>query len=186
MVQFSFRAHAAHNASFRESLSMETYFQASASGGFISIGHDVINVLRALLVASTLSGDMLAHHTLTPAHALGDAHERTQATGSKIALAPRATAGKELGGKGAGTYTVELGTEDAASSTSYGAGEGGPEFLDQTKLRGTVRAWFGVGSLLFLTGIVVSSIAGAYYKNAIKGSDASLVRSLWCVPFSPP
>ena len=165
---------------------METYFQASASGGFISIGHDVINVLRALLVASTLGSDMLARHTLTPAHAQ-DAHERTQATGSKIALAHRAAAGKGLGGKGAGAYTVELGTEDAASSMTYGTGGGGPEFPDQTKLRATVRAWFGVGSLLFLTGIVVSSIAGAYYKNAIEGSNASLVRSLWCVlPFIPP
>ncbi|KAM5543024.1 hypothetical protein V8D89_003408 [Ganoderma adspersum] len=177
VVLFSFRAHAAHNAGFRESLSMETYFQASASGGFISIGHDVINVLRALLVASTLGGEMLARHTLTPAHAR-DANEQTQA-GSKIALAPRTAAGKKLGGKGEGSSAVELSTEDAASSTTYGAGGGGPEFADQSKLRGTVRAWFGVGSLLFLTGIVVSSVAGAYYKNAIKGSDGALVRSLW-------
>lgn len=180
LISFSLRARAATDAGFRASVGIETYFQTSYSGGFIAIGQDLVNLLRALLVASTLGGDMVARHKLTPPH-VRKAHKLT---GSELELAPRATG--KTGGEGVYAMEVEVGVgadteRDAASATSTTARTGGPEFADQTKLRQTIRKWLGVASLLFLTAVIVSAVGGGNYKNAVKGHDGALVRSLWYV-----
>ncbi|PIL33536.1 hypothetical protein GSI_04159 [Ganoderma sinense ZZ0214-1] len=187
VVLFSLRAAAARDATFRPNIDLETYFQASASGGFVSIGHDVVNVLRALLVSSTLGGDMLARHKLTPPH-VRKAQKETETETEKeagsytaLALAPPNTARGE--GHGQRMYQVELGVDRDGACSSSTTCVGGPdvEFADQTKLRRTIRTWLSVTSLLFLAAVAVSSVAGANYKNAIKGNSGAgdLVRSLW-------
>ena len=68
VVSYSLRAHAAYSARTggRISEGLETYFQTTYSGGFLSIGQDLMQLFRALLVSSTLGGNMLALHKLTP------------------------------------------------------------------------------------------------------------------------
>lgn len=160
---------------FRANEGIETYIQTSLSGGFIAIGQDLVNLFRALLVASTLGGEMLARHKLTPPHV----RKAQKRAGSQIELAPRGPAGKD--GKGAGdeTYEVELGVDrDAASARTTGSV---PEFEDQTELRKTFRRWLGITTALFLIAMILSATAGGMYKAAVKGANGGLVRSLWCV-----
>ena len=171
-MSFSLRAKAASDPVFSASKGLETYFQTSYSGGFISIGQDLVNLFRALLVASTLGGDMVAAHKLTPPHVRKALSKSKSETGSAIELAPRAPGSAGEGGGGGGVYEVSL-----------GASEAGPEskFEDQTELRQRLRNWLGVASLLFLLAVIVSAIAGGNYRKAVDGSNATLVRSLWCV-----
>ena len=172
-MSFSLRAKAASDPAFGASQGLETYFQTTYSGGFISIGMDLVNLFRALLIASTLGGDMVARHKLTPPHVRKAMISKSD-TGSAIELAFRAP--ESAGGGGDGVYEVSL-----------GASEAGPEskFEDQTELRQRLRKWLGVASLLFLIAVIVSATAGGNYKNAVNGRNAALVRALWCVPFPP-
>ncbi|KAI0359573.1 hypothetical protein OH77DRAFT_1038013 [Trametes cingulata] len=52
-INFSLRAHAAHSPNFRNGKSFEAYLQATLAAGFISIGQDLLTLLRALLVSTT-------------------------------------------------------------------------------------------------------------------------------------
>ena len=179
VILFSLRANMARDPVFRANEGIETYIQTSLSGGFLAIGQDLVNLFRALLVASTLGGEMLARHKLTPPHVRKAQKQAQKRTGSQIELAPRAPAGKD--GKGAGdeTYEVELGVDRDAASARTTASV--PEFEDQTELRKTFRRWLGITTALFLIAMILSATAGGMYKAAVKGSNGGLVRSLWCV-----
>ncbi|KAI0685816.1 hypothetical protein C8T65DRAFT_747727 [Cerioporus squamosus] len=59
-VFFALRAYAAHHAGSRESIGLNTYFQVTLAGGFITIGQDLTNLARALLVNATKGSDVLA------------------------------------------------------------------------------------------------------------------------------
>ena len=172
---------------FRANEGIETYIQTSLSGGFIAIGQDLVNLFRALLVASTLGGEMLARHKLTPPHVRKAQKEAQKRGGSQIELAPRAApAGKEGDLEGDGTYEVDLGADrDAASArtaaSSRTTATSGPEFEDQTALRKKFRMWLGITTGFFLIAMIVSASAGGMYKTAVKGSNGGLVRSLWWV-----
>ena len=65
-MSFALRAKAANDRGTPISESLETYFQASYSAGFLSISQDLAALTRSLLVASTLGGEMLTLHKLTP------------------------------------------------------------------------------------------------------------------------
>ena len=158
-MAFGLRAHAAHSASARASEGLETYFQTTYSGGFTSLGGDLMNLLRALLVSSTLGGDMVALHHLTPpsvwkAQALG------KADNADVQL------------------TVVRATDDGES---VGSSTPGSERVDQPELRKTIRTRCGLAALLSLAGVIMSIVAGSNYKNAVdNGGPAALVRNLWC------
>ncbi|KAI1791182.1 hypothetical protein LXA43DRAFT_889645 [Ganoderma leucocontextum] len=156
VVAYGLRAHAAHSASARASEGLETYFQTTYSGGFTSIGQDLMQLLRALLVSSTLGGDMVALHKLTPPH---------------VPLTARALEEDDSDGVHKVHAGVGIGSEDAAT---------GCGLVDQPELRQTIRQWCGVAGLLSLAGVIMSIVAGSNYQNAVNnGSHASLVRSLW-------
>ncbi|KAM5543025.1 hypothetical protein V8D89_003409 [Ganoderma adspersum] len=157
VVAFGLRAHIAHSASARANEGLETYLQTTYSGGFTSIGGDLMNLLRALLVSSTLGGDMVALHNLTPPH-VWKAQEQDKANKSDVQLVVRASEDDEEGDGGAGA---------------------GSKLVDQPELRQKIRLWCGLASLLSLAGVIMSIVAGSNYKNAINGSNGDLVRSLW-------
>ncbi|PIL33525.1 hypothetical protein GSI_04148 [Ganoderma sinense ZZ0214-1] len=119
----------AHPGRSHNTIILTTSLFSTERGGFNSIEHDVVNVLRALLVVSTLGGHVLAHHKLTPPH-VRKAQKQTQEAGSCTALTPRATAGGE--GEGEGMYEVELDVDRDGASSSSRTYEGGPdvEFAD--------------------------------------------------------
>ncbi|KAI1791183.1 hypothetical protein LXA43DRAFT_444770 [Ganoderma leucocontextum] len=164
VVAFGLRAHAAHSASARASEGLETYFQTTYSGGFTSIGGDLMNLLRALLVSSTLGGDMVARHKLTPPH-VWKAQARGEVDKAEVQLVVRTPEDDD----GDGVRMVDV---DSVA---------GSELVDQPELRQTIRRWCGLASLLSLTGVIMSIVAGSNYKNAVDngGSYAALVRSLW-------
>ncbi len=162
VVAFGLRAHVAHSASARASEGLETYFQTTYSGGFTSIGGDLMNLLRALLVSSTLGGDMLALHNLTPPH-VWKAQARDKADKAEVQL------------------VVRGGDDGASVGSGVGlAGSGSEELVDQPELRQKIRKWCGLAALLNLAGVIMSIVAGSNYKRAIDGTHGELVRSLWC------
>ncbi|RPD57694.1 hypothetical protein L226DRAFT_615215 [Lentinus tigrinus ALCF2SS1-7] len=59
-VFYALRAHAAHDAGARTNESLETYLQTTLAGGFISIGMDLMQLTRALLVNATKGSAVLA------------------------------------------------------------------------------------------------------------------------------
>ena len=170
-ISFSLRAGAAMSPQLRKNEGLETYFQMSYSSFFISIGQDLVNILRTLLVASTLGGDMVARHTLTPPHVRkAEANARK---GSDVELAARTCVCPP--GDGDGAYEVVLDGSDKA------AGPSGPEFqfVDQARLRQKIRTRLGVATLLFLIAVGASATASSLYESAINGHNALVVRCLW-------
>ena len=149
----------------RKNENLETYFQMSYSSFFISIGQDLVNILRTLLVASTLGGDMVARHTLTPPHIW-----KARKSGA-VELAPRSCSSTDTDG----VYEVVLDGNDEVASTS------GPEFqfVDQAGLRQNIRTRLGIVMLLFLIAVGASSTASSLYESAINGHNALVVRCLW-------
>ncbi|RDX49335.1 hypothetical protein OH76DRAFT_1351148 [Lentinus brumalis] len=59
-VLYALRAYAAQHAGPRESKALNTYFQVTLAGGFITIGQDLMGLARALLVNGTKGSDVLA------------------------------------------------------------------------------------------------------------------------------
>ncbi|PIL33538.1 hypothetical protein GSI_04161 [Ganoderma sinense ZZ0214-1] len=161
VVAFGLRAHVAHSASARANEGLETYFQTTYSGGFTSIGGDLMNLLRALLVSSTLGGDMVTLHSLTPP------------------LVWEAQAAKDKEGKSDVELVVRKAQDDEEGDVDAGSGTPGSELVDQPELRQKIRQWCGLASLLSLAGVIMSIVAGSNYKNAVDGSHGDLVRSLW-------
>ncbi|KAI1791184.1 hypothetical protein LXA43DRAFT_1094786 [Ganoderma leucocontextum] len=166
LVAFSLRAKAATSAEFRASPGLETYLQATYGGGFIAIGQDLANLLRALLVASTLGGDMIARHKLTPYHV----RKAKAQTESDII---------ELTARGASAEKLDEGRDDSEIDVDGGDPATGNEIVDQAQLRQRIRKWCVVAMILFQLGAVLSATAGGMYKNALNGRDGTLVRSLW-------
>lgn len=66
MVIFSLRAVQAHNTTRRESQGLAIYMQVMIGTGFIAIVQDLMNLLRVLLVKSTVgtASEQPAHHEL--------------------------------------------------------------------------------------------------------------------------
>ncbi|TFK82054.1 hypothetical protein K466DRAFT_501015, partial [Polyporus arcularius HHB13444] len=57
---YALRAHTAHNDKARSNESLETYLQTTLAGGFISIGMDLMQLTRAMLVNATKGSEVLA------------------------------------------------------------------------------------------------------------------------------
>ena len=180
VVAYSLRAHAAHSASARASEGLETYFQTTYSGGFISIGQDLFQLLRALLVSSTLGGEMVALHPLTPPHVWNEQmrrrHQR-RPDNEEVPLTARPTEDDD-----AASYPgVHKANAGSSQLSLEGAGCG---LEDQPELRKSIRTWFAVPGLTALAVAIMSIVAGANYRGALdNGTHASLVRSLWYVPW---
>ena len=60
-VYYALRAHASHNAGARNNESLETYLQTTLAGGFISLGMDLMQLTRALLVNATKGSAVLVN-----------------------------------------------------------------------------------------------------------------------------
>ena len=166
-ISFSLRAGAAMSPQLRKNEGLETYFQMSYSSFFISIGQDLVNILRTLLVASTLGGDMVARHTLTPPHV------RKARKSGAVERAPRSCTCSPRDGDD--VYKVVLdGGDEAASASGLEF-----QFVDQTRLRQKIRTRLGIVMLLFLIAVGASSTASSLYESAINGHNALVVRCLW-------
>ncbi|PIL33535.1 hypothetical protein GSI_04158 [Ganoderma sinense ZZ0214-1] len=174
-ASFSLRATMARDATVRASVGIDVYLQTVYSGAFIAVGQDLANLLRALLVSSTLGGDMVALHKLTPSHVRKAQKVQTLAQkrmDREVALAQfYVTKGQE-----GEAYDVD----DGASSTS-GTAVSAPEFQDQTGLRKKIRVWFGVAGLMFILATIVSAMSGGNFSSAVAGGSGDLVRLLWYV-----
>ncbi|KAM5543027.1 hypothetical protein V8D89_003411 [Ganoderma adspersum] len=176
VVSYSLRAHAAYSArdGGRISEGLETYFQTTYSGGFLSIGQDLMQLFRALLVSSTLGGNMVALHDLTPPLVWEAQTKARHADNEDVPL----TAGPSDRDDDDGDSGFRSGWPKApasASMTSVGA-----ELEDQPELRKSIRAWFAIPGLLSLAVAVMGIVAGSNYRGALdNGAHASLVRSLW-------
>ncbi|PIL33540.1 hypothetical protein GSI_04163 [Ganoderma sinense ZZ0214-1] len=183
VVSYGLRAHAAYSASARASEDLETYFQTTYSGGFTSIGQDLMQLFRALLVSSTLGGDMVALHNLTPPLVFRaqtrrrDVSEEVPLTAGPSDHDSDSDDGYSASGSGSG---FRSGWPKANASASTSMVDVGAQLEDQPELRKTIRAWCAVPGLLSLAVAIMSIVAGSNYRGALdNGSHASLVRSLW-------
>ena len=59
-VLYALRAYASRREGSRESNGLETYFQTTLAGGYITLGQDLTNLARALFVNATKGSDILA------------------------------------------------------------------------------------------------------------------------------
>ena len=156
-MSFALRAKAANDRGTPISESLETYFQASYSAGFLSISQDLAALTRSLLVASTLGGEMLTLHKLTP---------QISKTGSVLESQKPLTASSR-----------------GYADMSTGSGNQGDwGLVDQPQLRAQIRKVFRIVTITFLVAMTFSTIAGGDYRNAIdSGTHADVVRNFWCV-----
>ncbi|KAI0326337.1 hypothetical protein GY45DRAFT_1259180 [Cubamyces sp. BRFM 1775] len=147
IVTFSLRAYASRNAGPRVSPSLEQYFQATFGGGFISIGQDVTNLFRALLVSTTFSTAGPEAQSSSPARSAG-----SSVAGSSGDVRP--SPGRHRGDE-----------------------EQGKAQKDQPELRKWIRGCFGIMAILFLAAVALGIIAGVDFKSAMQsGANADLVR----------
>ena len=84
---------------------LETYFQATYSDGFITIGQDLTVLTRSLLVASTLGGDMLARYELKP-QTPKTAGERSNDFDKQMPLTLRPSSHDDIGTDNQGDWDV--------------------------------------------------------------------------------
>lgn len=57
------------------------------------------------------------------------------------------------------------------------------DYEDHHRTRTWVRRIFGIGNLGFWGAVILSTIGGLDYQNAVdSGAHANLVSQLWCVP----
>ena len=68
VVAYSLRVAISHSDSLRSNIGLEVYLQTMLAGGFISMGSDLIGMVRSLLVGTTIGTRMRAHISLTPQH----------------------------------------------------------------------------------------------------------------------
>ena len=154
-MAFALRSIAARDPGLRASKALETYFQVTYSGGYISIGLDLTSVTRSLLVAYSLGGDMLARHKLTPQT------KKTNGGFEDLELS-----------------TMRSGGQSDMSVRPLRQADG--SIADHPRMRYWIRQYCGVVALLFLVTTILSAVAGSEYKRAIdSGADAALVRWLW-------
>ena len=156
-MAFALRAIAARDSGLRASKALETYFQVTYSGGYISIGLDLTSVTRSLLVAYSLGGDMLARHKLTPQT------KKTNGGFEDLELS-----------------AMRSGGQSDMSVRPLRQADG--SIADHPRMRHWIRQYCGIVSLLFLVTVALSAVAGSEYKKAVdSGADAALVRWLWYV-----
>ncbi|KAI0687962.1 hypothetical protein C8T65DRAFT_127572 [Cerioporus squamosus] len=152
-VFYGLRAHAAHNAGARTNESLETYLQTTLAGGFISLGIDLLQLTRALLVNATKGSKVLANEA------------RANKNGKPDSL--------EVRGSEASFLT------DSDRSTTV---EGFAGLEDLPHLRAWIRRIGLAAAILFWVTIILGIVAGVYYQGALhSGANAELVRQLWYV-----
>ena len=165
-----------HSDSLRANIGLEVYLQTMLAGGFISMGSDLIGMVRSLLVGTTIGTRMRPHIKLTPQHfhrAGAAAPSTTDASSDAIVL-----------------KDAQVTEREAARGEGVGDGEGSEgvvevvEVEDYPEMRARIRSICGIGQLLFLVAVILGIIAGVDYQSAAKsGEHAELVRRLWCVLF---
>ena len=156
---FALRASAAHSASLRDNLSIETYFQSTLSGGFLTIGQDVARLTRSLLVGATFGSRLRAQCSLTPHHF---------SRGTVVTVIPLESR-ESFAGNGGEDGTNPLTTLEE-------------EHEDHPRTRALVRSIFGIAGILFLAAIILGTISGGTYNSAVgSGAHAMLIRQLWYV-----
>ncbi|KAH9924984.1 uncharacterized protein BXZ73DRAFT_103361 [Epithele typhae] len=155
VVAYALRASTAHSDTLRGNVNLQVYLQTTLAGGFISIGQDLLNLVRSLLVGSTMGSDMIRlHSTLTPAHA--------------------ATKTSDLD-----LENTSLRDNSGPSSSSHEVYE------DHPRMRMWLRRACGQASIIFLVAVILGIIAGVDYKGAIdSGAHAMLVRAMMQVSLS--
>ncbi|KAI0359574.1 hypothetical protein OH77DRAFT_1038151 [Trametes cingulata] len=151
VVSYALRAYAARNDGPRESPGLETYLQTALSAGYITIAQDLLNLLRALLVKSTV----------------GTAPSSSSAAGSTPMYVFKAS-----------TQGADHSGESGYQGSTAGLLEES-EREDQPRLRQRIRHVCGIVSLVFLTAIVVNVIGVVDFKDAMKtGTHSSLVQQM--------
>ena len=159
VVVFALRAQEAHNVSSATSNFFVSYMQTTFGAGYISIGQDLVMVLRAWLVQTTVGKtkgqlDDASFRSPTPDTATID-----------MEYAPL-TANKPQFGSVNGTQS--------ATTTMYSG-----ETIDDPKARFWYRRACGLGTILFWVVDIMALVAGAVYINAEhKASQAQLTQQL--------
>ena len=150
-MNYALRAHTAHSAGARISGSLETYFQTTLQGGFITMGQDLTNLTRALLVHATMGSEK----TSSPSEVLqADGQGKQTDSTEAIALATRKSAQVEV---------IESGTV----------------MEDLPHMRARTRKAALVIQLSFWAATILSIVAGVDWQNTIKnGRNAQLVQQL--------
>ncbi|KAI0369013.1 hypothetical protein BV20DRAFT_1113892 [Pilatotrama ljubarskyi] len=147
VASYAFRTYAARNDGARESPGLETYLQTALSSGYITIGQDLLNLLRALLVNSTV----------------GSAPSRSSASGTTPMYVFKAT-----------SQEADRNGEDGYQGSSAGLLEES-ERGDQPRHRHWIRQVCGIASLVFLGAIVVNVIGVVGFKDAMKTGEHSVL-----------
>ncbi|KAI0689142.1 hypothetical protein C8T65DRAFT_618977, partial [Cerioporus squamosus] len=99
-VFYGLRAHAAHDAGARTNESLETYLQTTLAGGFISLGIDLLQLTRALLVNATKGTEVLVNEAKANKNGKPDSlevrgSEASLPTDSEVGFAVEGFAGLE-------------------------------------------------------------------------------------------
>ncbi|KAJ8473866.1 hypothetical protein ONZ51_g7590 [Trametes cubensis] len=166
IVTFSLRAYASRNAGPRVSPTLEQYFQATFGGGFISIGQDVTNLFRALLVSTTFPTAGSEAASPPSAHSAGTSVAMQASSAGSSVDARQSTApygGDEEQGKAPSSQQLVCVAQEAHE--------------DQPVLRKHIRTCFGIMSILFLAAVALGIVAGVDFKSALQsGANSDLVR----------
>ena len=177
------RAYAAHSNSARANVIFEAYLQTSYGGGFSWVGTDLTYLLRALLVSSTLGGDMVALHKLTPPYVWAAQNlPADRHNDSHPDFEPDPVARGEGGDEGSSVSKADADTsadDNADSDMDNGAG-----LPDQPELRRRIRWWSNIATLVSLGSLALSMVAGTLWQNAVGGGYVGVVRPLLCVLLS--
>ncbi|KAI8978284.1 hypothetical protein BD414DRAFT_422306 [Trametes punicea] len=161
VVAYGLRAKATSDLSLRASESFETYLQTTLNAGLITMGQDLVVLLRALLVSTTFG-------TPLPDEATGSAGASADTPGSP----ERATELTVIDRKPPTHNSDDLRDEGKWQGNQKRAD-------DQPRHRLWMRVLCGLTSLLFLVAVVLSIIPGIMYKSAIhSGQHADLVQQL--------
>ncbi|KAI0682134.1 hypothetical protein C8T65DRAFT_597483, partial [Cerioporus squamosus] len=152
-VFYGLRAHAAHDAGARTNESLETYLQTTLAGGFISLGIDLLQLTRALLVNATKGTEVLVNEAKANKNGKPDSLE---VRGSEASLPTDSEVG----------FAVE--------------GFAGLE--DLPHVRAQIRRVGLAATILFWVTIILGIVAGVDYQSALhSGAHAELARQLWYV-----
>ncbi|KAI0326336.1 hypothetical protein GY45DRAFT_1329055 [Cubamyces sp. BRFM 1775] len=177
IVTFSLRANAALKEGPRESAGLQTYFQATFGVGYITMSQDLTNLFRALLVDTTFA---------RAASGAGDtASTRSHPSIPLVAMRSDGSAAVAPGGPG----SVQGDDLENCLNMKYNAWK---QFLtkgssawqdaareDQPRLRKRLRHIFGLGSLVYLTAIVMNVVASIEYRHTVpSGSNSSTIQVL--------
>ncbi|CCM00423.1 uncharacterized protein FIBRA_02453 [Fibroporia radiculosa] len=163
VVNFALRAAASRNPAGFDTKNNMDYFQSSYGTGYLGLGQDVMNVLRAYLVGTTRPRSM------RPAPPC-----RTDTEQAQKPLAKADAGDADAVAAGAGTHVQELSVSDAADAP------------DEPRRRVALRALFGGAMLLYILAMVLVTISGGDYWNGTRSAGAgALVQYTRCVRAAP-